>query len=124
MAGSNLSNTLVLEHYGVLIAPEGPGWKTIKCPFHEDKNASARSNGYGFLCNGCGVKGDALALIMERESVGYLDSVRIYEEITGESSQKLQRTTTRQRPRFDVSGETRDYERDGGLFQSWSRRDS
>src|SRR6187402_1540558 len=105
MEGNNLTNVKVLEHYGVLIAPEGPGWKTIKCPFHPDKNASARSNGKGFICNGCGVKGDALALIMEQENCGYLDSVDKYEEISGESVQKLQRTTTRKRVSFDLSSE-------------------
>lgn len=119
-----LSNVLILEHYGVLIAPEGPGWRTIKCPFHADSRASARSNGKGFICNGCGIKGDALALIMGQENCGYLDSIRIYEELTGESLPKLQRTTTRQRVSFDVPSETRDYERDGGLFSSWSSRDS
>lgn len=119
-----LSNVLVLEYYGVDHPPEGPGWKTIPCPFHNDSHASARSNGKGFICNGCGVRGDALALIMEREGIGYLDSVHKYEEISGEGIQKVQRTTTRKPLSFDVSGEARNYERDGGLFSAWDRRDS
>lgn len=122
MEGNRLKNDKLLEYYGVAVPPEGPGWKSIRCPFHEDRNASARSNGQGFMCHGCGVKGDALALIMERENVGYLDSVRIYEEISGESVQKLQRTTSRKRVSFDVSSEARNYERDGGLFSAWSSR--
>ena len=121
---AELSNVHVLEYYGLDDPPEGPGWKTIRCPFHEDSRASARSNGRGFICNGCGVRGDALALIMERENIGYLDSLSKYEELTGERIQKVQRAATRQRVSFDLSGEARNYERNGGLFSAWDRRDT
>lgn len=121
---NELSNVEVLKYYGAIDPPEGPGWKSMICCFHEEKRPSARSNGSGFLCHGCGTHGDSLKLIMGQENCGYLDSVRIYEELTGESIPKLQRTTTRQRVSFDVSSEARNYERDGGLFSSWSSRDS
>jgi hypothetical protein len=124
MESHDLTNVHVLEYYGLDNPPEGPGWKTVKCPFHTDSRASARSNGKGFICNGCGVRGDSLALIMERENIGYLDSVKFYEELTGERVKKVQHSTTRQRVSFDLSNETRHYERDGGLFSTWSSRDT
>ena len=36
------------------------GWAQCRCPFHEDKHASASVNlsTGGFRCHGCGVKGD------------------------------------------------------------------
>ena len=112
----NLSNVKILEHYGVDYPPEGPGWKTLNCPFHTDRNASARSNGQGFICNGCGVKGDSIALLMEREDIGYSSAFQLYEEITGTSYKELSGSTIRQRTRPNLSGETWAVERNSSIF--------
>lgn len=39
------------------------GWTPCRCPFHEDKRASASVNltTGGFRCHGCGAKGDLVA---------------------------------------------------------------
>lgn len=119
-----LGNVEVLEYYGVELAPEGPGWKTIKCPFHEDSRASARSNGKGFVCNGCGVRGDAISLIKDREDCDYLTALSKYEEITGTECSTLRKGPVRKRVSFELSGEKRSYERDGGIFSLGSSRRS
>ena len=120
MKSTDLSNVLVLEYYGADNPPEGPGWKNMLCPFHEEKNPSARSNGKGFICMGCGVKGDALALLMERENIGYHASLELYESITGYECNALREATSgRRRPFSDqLSDGPRDYERHSTIFSA------
>lgn len=112
MEDRNLSNTKLLEHYGVFNPPEGPRWKPFRCPFHEDKTASASSNGFGFICFACGVKGDPITLIKEREGIDYHSAVEFYEGITGEEFPKLRRAVAARRYRPSLSSEKADYERD------------
>lgn len=111
----------VLEYYGCINPPNGPGWRSLKCPFHEDSVASARSNGKGFACHGCGMKGSALSLLMEREYLDYQGSILKYEEITGTSHESLRATKTWKR-RKPLSDEPRDYERNSGIFSLGLRR--
>lgn len=127
MEGHNLSNVLVLEYYGAENPPEGPGWKTMLCPFHEEKRPSARSNGKGFICNGCGVRGDAISLIKEREDVDYYTAVTKYEEITGDKCHALSEAARRDRRRpfsDQLSESKRDYEGNGNIFSVGSRKRS
>lgn len=119
-----LSNVKLLEYYGVLYPPFGPRWSSIRCPFHEDKTASAASNGHGFICFACGIKGDPIALIKEREGLGYYDAVDFYEDVTGTECSALPRETKRERYRPSLSGQKRDYEGDAGIFQIRSRKGS
>jgi DNA primase len=47
------------------------GWRSVRCPFHEDKNASASANIVlgGFVCYACDVRGDVWSLIMRFENI-------------------------------------------------------
>jgi CHC2 zinc finger len=114
-----LSNVKVLEHYDSFNPPLGPRWENMKCPFHDDRNASARSNGSGFICMACGVKGGPIQLIMEREDIDYPSAIEFYEGVTGEQCHVLQQAVTYKRRRpfsEDLSESPRDYERNGGLL--------
>lgn len=77
----------VLKHYGADLThvPE-VGWHDMRCPFSDghangDRTKSARVNlaEGAFACMACGVKGDAWALIKDREGLdfrGALDFAR------------------------------------------------
>lgn len=45
----------VLLYYGALSVPQRQGWAKVKCPFHEDRNASASVNAETnqFRCFAC-----------------------------------------------------------------------
>lgn len=62
----------VLRHYGA-DPPEGYGdtWRAMHCPFHEDTRPSAALNEHldAFSCLGCGVKGNSVTLVMDREGM-------------------------------------------------------
>jgi DNA primase len=125
MESKNLRNVEVLEYYGAVNPPEGPGWKNMICPFHEESRPSARSNGSGFICMGCGVQGDALKLIMEREGIGYFDSLSEYERLSGQDISTLRGKTTQQRRRpncGELSETPRNYERNSSLFSAGARK--
>lgn len=124
MEGKDLSNVEVLEYYGVLYPPDGPGWKSLRCPFHEDNNASASSNGKGFVCFACGVRGGPISLIMGREDIDYQSAVERYEEISGREFTALRKRTNKSRTRVNLSGEARSYERDNPFFSSRGSRES
>lgn len=122
MEGNDLSNVKVLEYYGVFNPPEGPGWKPVTCPFHDDSTASAGSNGSGFVCHACGVRGGPIQLLMQREGVDFDSAVQLAEEITGEVYGSLRRKVVAKRKRVDLSGEKRSYEGDGDIFSIGTRR--
>lgn len=77
----------VLLHYGGDDLPEAIRWRPCKCPFHDDRNASAsyiaHEERQGFNCHGCGIKGDALAVVQQVESCDFRDAVKRCEEIVG-----------------------------------------
>lgn len=83
-----VSITAVLSHYGADDLPETLGWKSIRCIFHDDRNASARycSNGdtEAFHCNSCSASGDVISLVKQQESLDYKEALAFLEEITGE----------------------------------------
>jgi len=61
----------VLVAYGAEHVPVGDGWRKMRCPFHDDSNASAavhHDNG-AFCCHGCGVRGDGYSLIKHQLGV-------------------------------------------------------
>lgn len=118
----DLSNVKVLEYYGAIDPPEGPYWRPMKCPFHEDGTASAGSNGSGFICHACGVSGSAISLLMQREGVDFDSAVQLAEEITGEVYGSLRRKVVAKRKRVDLSGEKRSYEGDSDIFSIGTRR--
>ena len=54
-----------LNHIGANVPARGSGWRKMRCPFHDDRNASAAINfdANRFKCHGCGVSGDTYDLI-------------------------------------------------------------
>lgn len=71
----------VLLHYGADTVPNGNGWRPMRCPFHDDRNASASTNGEAFTCHACGVHGDSLAVIMNREQCSFKDALQVAESL-------------------------------------------
>lgn len=71
------------NHISVTVPSRGSGWRKMRCPYHDDSNASAAVN-YDinrFKCHGCGVQGDTYDLIMKErggtlvEAIEYAASV-------------------------------------------------
>lgn len=115
----------VLEFYGAENLPQSNGnWKTIRCPFHDDRNASARTNGTGFLCNGCGVKGDAIRIVEDRENVKYADAISFLEERVGQSCQELRKSDDKsgRTHRRSLLEEPRDLKGSSDLFSLGIRK--
>lgn len=58
--------------------PNGEGWASCKCPFHDDTNASAAANlkTGGFRCFACGVKGDLLGFHERLTGLAFKDAAR------------------------------------------------
>lgn len=111
----------VLEHYGGDVPDVDEMWVGMRCPFHEDRRASARVNETGFACLGCSVKGNAVSLIKEVEKCEWGRAFTLYEEITGRKLSNLQRSTSR---KFggDLPPREGDYEERSGFFPSRLRR--
>ena len=95
---------LVFEHYD-LSYPNGYGNRSIHCPVHDDRNASASVNtGTGlWTCYACDAGGDAYTLIMEKEEVTFVDAARIAQEILDRNGQPI-RSGVGGKPRSGVSG--------------------
>jgi hypothetical protein len=67
-------------------------WNKMCCPWHGENRASS-SISYdndAFVCRACGVKGDALSLIMRKEECGFQDSKLYAERILGKSYEGVQ----------------------------------
>jgi hypothetical protein len=98
---------LVLNHYyGTSFLPS-PGWRRIRCPEHEDRNASAQINTdkscWG--CFACDIAEDAIELIKRVENVReFAAAVNKYAEITGDSGDKVRRGGRASRPVSDSPG--------------------
>ena len=88
--------TVVLEHYGARV-PTRHGWFSMKCPFHDDRHnsASATRDENAFCCFACQIKGDAYAIIMAKEGVGFREAVSIAKRIFTESGKVLPQRTRR-----------------------------
>ena len=67
------------------------GWKPMRCPFHDDRNASAGINidEGKFKCHACEVSGDVYALIMYKEGINYIEAVKFAEKISPNSNANL-----------------------------------
>jgi DNA primase len=79
----------VLIHYGAKDLPSRYGWHTMKCPFpeHNDSRASARVNLSigGFVCLACGIRGDAIKIIRDREGLSFGKALEFAREVFGAS---------------------------------------
>ena len=80
----------VLAYYGATITREFGNY-SIKCPFHDDKHASAGVNHREnlFNCLACGEGGNSLQIIARQEGVSVREAIAIAERITGESVREL-----------------------------------
>jgi hypothetical protein len=92
MAAAKWQIDKILNHYyGTQLLPS-PGWRRLKCPEHDDRNASAQvSTDKGcWNCFTCDIAEDAIETIKRIE--GYREFGRAlakYEEITGISSEPI-----------------------------------
>lgn len=90
----------VLIHYGANRLPGGYGWRSMRCPFpeHNDSNASARVNleAGGFICLACGISGDAIKIIRDREGLSFGQAIEFAREVFGASVETVSQSTTRQ----------------------------
>lgn len=75
----------VLRHYGAEHVPEGYKWAPMKCPFHDDKTASASvsTERGAFKCHACEARGDTYSLIMWKEGTNFAGAVEILAGILG-----------------------------------------
>jgi len=88
----------ILEHYGAVV-PTRSGWAKMKCPFHNDSHASAAVHleDNVFKCHGCQYKGDAYAIIMQKEGVGFREAITIAKGIFDSRGEVLPQRTARGR---------------------------
>jgi len=88
--------SVVLEHYGARV-PTRHGWFSMKCPFHDDRHnsASATRDDNAFCCFACQIKGDAYAIIMAKEGVGFREAIDIAKRIFNESGKVLPQRSRR-----------------------------
>lgn len=91
----------VLIHYGASRLPGGYGWRTMRCPFpeHNDSNASARVNleAGGFVCLACGISGDAIKIIRQREGMTFNEAIEFAREVFGASVDSVSKSVPRGR---------------------------
>lgn len=87
MEPPNLSIAVTLIHYGAKNIPSGYGWKQIRCPFHNDRMASASVNTEinGFRCHGCEVSGDPIKIIRSQEGISFKEAIAFANDVIGAS---------------------------------------
>lgn len=87
----------ILEHYGSRPVSHRHGWFSIKCPFHDDRHASATVNvdDNAFCCFACQIKGDGFAIIMQKEGVKFREAISIAQGILESSGQVLRERDSR-----------------------------
>ena len=68
------------QHLDKLTAPNGSGWASALCPFHDDHHPSLSVHiveGGAYCCHTCGAKGrDVLAFHMARTGLPFKEAVR------------------------------------------------
>lgn len=124
MSDSPIAKVLML--YGAVKVPSGRGWRSMKCPFHSDRHASATVNTEvnAFSCFACSIKGDLYKIIMEQEGIGFREAKSRAEEITGTSNITLPKVNQlgRRVPRQEGTIIGRRREVSSGSGQSTTRR--
>ena len=87
----------ILTHYGAERVPETVrGWAAMRCPFHDDSDASASVNTLEgvFKCHACGMKGDGISLVQQQERQDFPSALETIAGILGRSLQGIHGTTT------------------------------
>jgi len=106
-AKPELDIATVLRHYGADTVPEGIGWHTIKCPFHEDSTNSAGVNTgvNAFTCHACPYSGGPISLIMRKESIGKVEAIEFARQVLGTSVSHIQRSVSKSSQRRPLGRE-------------------
>lgn len=110
----------VFEHYELPYPQASTGQRSIRCPVHDESNASATVNlekGV-FYCFACGASGNAAHIVMAREGLEVRDAFRYIEEVVGVSDNGVRRSV-RGKPGRGVHAEARDKRRT--YVPSWLR---
>jgi DNA primase len=82
--------TDVLAHYGGNLRQKH-GQVNLKCPFHDDTHQSGSANidKNIFICFACGVQGNSLQIIAQREGVNIREAKSIAEGFTTQGNDKV-----------------------------------
>ena len=74
----------ILIHYGAQVR-QGYGQVNLKCPFNSDTHQSGSANLKDniYICFACGVQGNSLQIVAQREGVDIREAKHIAERITG-----------------------------------------
>ncbi len=80
----------VLIHYGANLR-QTHGQVNLKCPFHSDthQSGSANLNDNIFICFACGVQGNSLQIIAQREGVNIREAKSIAEGFTTQGNNQV-----------------------------------
>lgn len=116
-----MSNGVVqfLEDRGVIVRFARGGWQPCKCPFHEDRTASASVNtGTGrFHCFVCDISEDLIGLIRrEHPGVSYVEA---QQKAAQEYGSDVVCVAGNVEPGSLLSGLSGNSQRNGGKVQSW-----
>lgn len=98
---TDLTISAVLEFYGAdLTRVTASGWRPVKCPFHDDRIASASVNlDMGmFVCHACNISGDAIKLIRLMENLDYKGAREFAERQFGASVGRIRGAAKNNRP--------------------------
>lgn len=90
---TDISIAAVLEHYGATVSVAETGWRSMRCPFHDDRTASASVNLElnAFACHACDARGDAVKLIETQENLGFVDAIEFARSVLGQSVEEVSR---------------------------------
>ncbi|MEV6638062.1 CHC2 zinc finger domain-containing protein [Actinoplanes sp. NPDC051470] len=95
MVAEKPSIAALLEHYGADFVPEGGRWRSMKCPFHEDRNASASVSTtlQRFRCFACAINSeDAYGLaIWKGDATDFVSAIEFLERILGPGNVRVPR---------------------------------
>lgn len=112
-----------LRYIGAAVPSVASGWRKMRCPWHDDRNASAAVNfdANRFKCHGCGVSGDTYDLIRHDRGGTLGEAIEFAQTISPESD-----TTVRpaHKPSRGLSFNTASLGRRGSTFSSGSGRRS
>ncbi len=108
----------VIAFYGGSI-PSRSGWAKMCC-IHGERNASATINieEGAYACFSCGLKGDAIAIIRDRENCSYGEAIKKYASIVGLPVENIKADTSGGR---SDAVESKSYESGGFLANRFRR---
>jgi DNA primase len=96
-----ISIAAVLEHYGGFISVPETGWRSVRCPFHDDRTASGSINIElnGYRCHACGISGDGIKIIEDQEHIDFEAACEFARSVLGASVEDVPRAAKGRKPR-------------------------